>query len=160
MDKELLKEIDARIRLCIESEEKLDHLEMLLKNKKLNKLEYEILKHRILNGNSEAEIRNKINDYLEKAVNLRNKIKEEGNIAKSNTIMAASFTIIVLLIGVFFILDAREGIISATGYAIAEFSDFILNEIDENSTFYQNRNNSFSSSIERGINEEKQDWNG
>ena len=77
MNKDFLNEIDARIRVCLEAEDKLEYVDSLLKKKKISRLEHDILKQNILKNKPEHLVRDEINDYVSRAVDLKNKFKSE-----------------------------------------------------------------------------------
>lgn len=100
MDKRHINEIDARIMLCLDAESKLDYVDNLLKNQKISKLESHIIKQNILKDKSEETVREEINNYVEKAIELKNKLIKENKISKIKNLSVAVFTVL-LLFGLF-----------------------------------------------------------
>src|SRR3989344_7095712 len=95
MKKELLKEIDARIRVCLEAEDKLEYIDSLFRKKKISRLEHDVLKQNILKNKPEHEVRREINDYVEKAVLLKNKF----------TARDSGFKIAAIMVGILFLFS-------------------------------------------------------
>ena len=98
MNKDYLAEIDSRIRLCLELEDKLNYLDLLLKDKKIGKLEYDLLKQGILENKSEEEVRREINNYIEQAVTLKRTLRHEDHMLKIRVSIALIILFLVFLL--------------------------------------------------------------
>ena len=102
VDKKCLAEIDSRIRLCLEFEDKLNYLDTLLKDKKIGELEYGVFKQGILENKPEEEVRKDIDDYIERAVILKKTLRHEDRNHK------IKISIVLIIILFMFLLIAKS----------------------------------------------------
>jgi len=147
MNEEYLAEIDSRIRLCLELEDKLDYLDLLFKNREISKIEYDLFKQTILKDKTEEEVRKDIENYIEKAVIIKNELKREYLLYKLRT-----FAIVIIILFIFLMILKPQTI---TGLSTVNEEKF-TNITDEDKIKYgQEINNMNEVIIDRYMDDKK-----